>query len=132
MRKLALRAAFSTLLVASSLVIAARAQGTSATILGTVYDQSRAVLPGVTVTATEKDTGLKRTVVSDDQGRYTMAQLKIGAYTVEAELVGFQTAARDVQLTLTGEAVVDFTLGVGAAGTEVTVTSEAPLVETTS
>lgn len=70
------------------------AQGTTASILGTVYDQSQAVLPGVTVTATDRDTGQKREVLADEQGRYTMAQMKIGRYGVEAELVGFQKASR--------------------------------------
>src|SRR5438309_315514 len=86
------------------------AQGTTVSILGTVHDQSRAVLPGVTVTATDKDTGQKRTALTDDQGRYTMAQMKIGQYVLQAELAGFQTATRDVAVTLEGDAVANLTL----------------------
>ena len=69
-----------------SLGVALVAQGTTASILGTVYDQSKAVLPGVTVAATDRDTGQKRTVITDDQGRYNLAQMKIGTYMVQAEL----------------------------------------------
>lgn len=107
-------------------------QGTTAAIRGIVYDQSRAVMPGVTVTATDKQTGQKRVIVTDDQGRYMMAQMKIDDYSVQAELPGFQNATRDITLTLEGDAVVNFTLTVGAASTQVTVSSEAPMVETTS
>ncbi|MBI2822215.1 MAG: TonB-dependent receptor [Acidobacteria bacterium] len=107
-------------------------QGTTVSILGTIYDQSRAVLPGVSVTATDKDTGQKRTAVTDDQGRYAMAQVRIGTYLLQAELPGFQTASREVSLTLEGDAVANFTLAVGAETTEITVTSEAALVETTA
>ena len=96
------------------------AQGTTGSILGTVYDQSQAVLPGVAITASEKDTGQKRTVVTDDQGRYTMAQLKVGNYMIQAELPGFQASTREVTLTLEGDIVANFTLGVSAAATEVT------------
>ncbi|MBI2822619.1 MAG: TonB-dependent receptor [Acidobacteria bacterium] len=110
----------------------AGAQGTTASILGTIYDQSQAVLPGVTVVATDRDTGQRREAITDERGRFSMAQMKIGRYRVEAELPGFQTAGRDVTLTLEGDAVVNFTLLVGAAETEVMVTSEAPLVETAS
>ncbi|MBI2822121.1 MAG: TonB-dependent receptor [Acidobacteria bacterium] len=118
--------------IVSSLWYVGHAQGTTASILGTVYDQSQAVLPGVTVTATELDTGQKRQALTDDQGRYTMAQMRIGRYRVEAELAGFQNASREVMLTLEGDAVINFTMTVGAAQTEITVTSEAPLVETAS
>lgn len=122
-----------TLTVAVCLWIPVAGQGTSGSILGTIYDESKAVLPGVAVTAIDKENGQKRSAVTDDQGRYTMPQLKLGKYTVQAELPGFKTAAKDVTLTLEGDSVVNLTLGVGsAAATEITVTSEAPMVETTS
>lgn len=108
------------------------AQGTTGSIFGSVYDQSQALLPGVTVTATDQDTGQKREALTDEQGRFIMAQMKIGRYVVEAELAGFQKASRAITLTLEGDAVVNFTMSVGAAQTEITVTSEAPLVETAS
>ncbi len=107
-------------------------QGTTVNMRGTVYDSSQAVLPGVTVTATDAETGLVRTVITDDEGRYTIAQLRPARYQVTAELPGFQTASQQATLTLQGSSVVDFTLSVGAADTEIVVTSEAPLVDTTS
>jgi len=116
----------------TSLGTAALGQGTSVDMRGTVYDQSQAVLPGVTVTATDPQTGLVRTVVTDDEGRYTIAQLRPARYQVAAELPGFQRATQQATLTLQGSAVIDFTLSVGAADTEIVVTSEAPLVDTAS
>ena len=110
----------------------ALAQGTTGSILGVVYDQSQAVLPGVAITITHPDTGLQRESVTDDEGRYVIAQLKVGSYTVQAQLPGFQTSIREVTLTLQGDVVIDLTLSVGAAGTEVVVSGAAPLVETTS
>lgn len=131
MHRWAVRAVLVALL-SSFVYTAALAQGTTGSILGTASDQSQAVLPGVGITATDRDTGQKRQTVTDDQGRYVLAQMKVGNYTVQAELPGFQTGSRDVTLTLEGDTVVNFTLTVGAAATEVTVTSEAPMVETTS
>ena len=107
-------------------------QGTTGNILGTVFDETRAVLPGVTVTATHQGTGQQRTTVTDDEGRYVIAQMTIGNYQLRAELPGFQAATQVVKLTLEGAGVSNFTLSVGEVTTEVLVTSEAPLVDTTS
>ena len=107
-------------------------QGTTGNILGTVFDETRAVLPGVTVTATHQGTGQQRTTVTDDEGRYVIAQMTIGNYQLRAELPGFQAATQVVRLTLEGAGVSNFTLSVGEVTTEVLVTSEAPLVNTTS
>src|SRR5512134_676833 len=104
--------------IVSSLWYFGHGQGTTASILGTIYDQSQAVLPGVMVTATERDTGQKRQALTDDQGRFAMAQMRIGRYVVEAELAGFQNSSREITLTLEGDAVVNFTMAVGAAQTE--------------
>jgi hypothetical protein len=118
-------------LVSGCLSAVVPGQGTSVSMLGTVYDPSQAVLPGVEVTATETGTGQVRTAVTDDQGRYVMAQMRIGNYRVEVELPGFQTTVQEVALGLGGDTVINFTLGVGVADTQVVVTSEAPLVDTT-
>ena len=85
------------------------AQTTAGTILGTVQDQTQAVLPGVSVTITNTDTGTVREVVTDDAGRYVARQLTPGDYQVEASLEGFQTGVRSgIKLTVGREAVVDF------------------------
>ena len=119
-------------LVVCTLGAVALGQGTTTSILGSVYDQTQAVLPGVEVSATSQDTGQERTAITDEQGRYSMAQMRVGTYTLRAELPGFQTTTQQVTLTLQANIVVNFTLTVGTADTEVIVTSEAPLVDTTS
>ena len=69
---------------------AAFAQAT-AQLGGTVRDESGAVLPGVTVTATQTDTGFTRTVVTDGEGGYVMPNLPTGPYRLEVALAGFRT-----------------------------------------
>jgi hypothetical protein len=109
------------------------AQATTATILGTVKDDSGAVLPGVSVSVRHLDTGTVRAIVSDDAGRYHAPNLALGEYEIQAELAGFQTAVRSgVKLSLGQEAVVDFTMKVGELSEKVVVSGEAPLVQTTS
>src|SRR5687767_6792822 len=66
----------------------------TATISGTVRDQSGAVLPGVTVTAAQTQTGLTRTTVSNDTGSYVLPNLPLGPYRLEAMLSGFRTFAQ--------------------------------------
>ena len=67
----------------------ALAQGAStASIAGTVRDSSGSVLPGVTVTSTQTDTGLTRTVVSDEAGRYTVSNLPVGPYQARVHAAG--------------------------------------------
>ncbi|MBI4444287.1 MAG: TonB-dependent receptor [Acidobacteria bacterium] len=105
-------------------------QGTTSNILGSVLDQSRAVLPGVTISATSLETGQRRETVTDEQGRYTIAQLRIGRYSLEAQLPGFQSAKQEVTLTVGTDAVINFMLRVGGEQTELTITSETPLIET--
>src|SRR5205085_9447007 len=66
-------------------------QTTNATLGGTVSDASRALIPGVTVTATNTQTGIVTTVVSNETGAYNFASLQTGVYKVTADLPGFQT-----------------------------------------
>src|SRR5216117_4176305 len=108
-------------------------QNTAGTILGAVSDESGARLPGVTVTITHLDTGIVRSVTTDEGGRYRAPGLGLGNYEVKAELTGFRTAVRmGIQLTVAAEVVVNLTLSVGTVAEQVNVTGEAPLVETTS
>src|SRR5579862_7879370 len=62
----------------------------TAQIGGTVKDQSGAVLPGVEVTATQTDTQITRTTVSNETGSYVLPKLPIGSYRLEASLPGFR------------------------------------------
>jgi Carboxypeptidase regulatory-like domain len=123
----------STLLLCLSLLTGiAAAQVTTGTIIGTVKDSGGAVLPGVSIKLTNTDTGVIRTVTTDEFGRYNAPQLPLGGYEITAELAGFQTAVRrGVTLTIGREAVVDFNLQVGSVAQEVTVNAEAALVSTT-
>jgi Carboxypeptidase regulatory-like domain/TonB dependent receptor/TonB-dependent Receptor Plug Domain len=99
---------------------------------GSVVDQSGAVLPGAAITLTEESTGLTRTAVSSDGGRFVLPALQPGVYTVRAELSGFQTQSRTGIRLLVGQAVtLTFTLPIGTLTDQVTVTGEAPLIEVT-
>ncbi|MGH9347378.1 MAG: TonB-dependent receptor domain-containing protein [Vicinamibacterales bacterium] len=106
-------------------------QVTGGEIVGTITDESGAVLPGGSVTVRNLDTGLTRNVVAMDSGRYRVPNLPIGTYEVQAELSGFRTAIRrGIQLTVGRGATVDLTLAVGEVTEDIVVTGDAPLVET--
>ncbi len=62
---------------------------------GRMVDATGAVLPGVTVTAQNLDTGLTRTAITESSGRFTFLSLPVGPYTLTAELSGFQTLKRE-------------------------------------
>lgn len=105
-------------LLASSLVLGvaalAQAQRTTATLRGTVVDSSKAVIPYVTVTARNEETGLTRITPTNDSGTYALPDLPIGRYRVNAELQGFKTASRTgIVLRVADDYVVDFTLEAG-------------------
>ncbi len=125
----------TTIIVACVLIAissVAWAQVSTGRISGTVSDETGALIPGVDITATNVDTGRTRSLVSDDEGRYVAPNLSLGAYEVEASLAGFQTAVRSgIQLSVGREVVVNITLRVGEISERVTVTGDAPLVETT-
>jgi hypothetical protein len=89
-------------------------QRTTATVRGTVRDSTQAVLPGVTVTATNEDTGLVRAVQTNEAGAYSAADLPIGRYKVEAEIQGFKKASRtNVVLRVADDFSIDFELSAG-------------------
>ncbi|MBM3819452.1 MAG: hypothetical protein FJW14_10635 [Acidimicrobiia bacterium] len=108
------------------------AQGT-AQINGTVRDESGAVLPGVTVTATQADTGFTRTVVTNEAGAYAMPSLPTGPYRLEAALQGFRTYTRTgIVLQVGATPVIDVALAIGSLEESVTVEAAAPLVDVKS
>src|SRR6476620_10352027 len=80
-------------------------QGALSEVNGTAADQSGAVLPGVTVTLTEETTGLVRTVITNEAGRWVLPALQPGRYAVKAELAGFQTQTRTGVVVNVGKAV---------------------------
>ena len=110
----------------------AAAQLSPAGIAGAVHDTSGAVLPGVTVEAASPALIEKvRTVVTDDQGRYNIVDLRPGTYTVTFTLPGFNVFRRDgVELSSGFTATINAEMPVGSLEETITVTAGAPLVDT--
>jgi hypothetical protein len=101
------------------------AQGTTGSISGTVTDAQKAVVPGVSITVMQTETGAQRTQVSDEHGRYTVLNLGPGPYKVTAELAGFRTIVRDELTVAIGkDLLVDIAMVVGGVEEQVTVTGE--------
>src|SRR5688572_1380181 len=105
----------------------------TAQLSGTVTDESGAVLPGVTVTATQTDTGFTRTVVTDESGAYVMPNLPTGPYRLEVSLQGFRTYVQTgIVLQVAGAPVINAALGVGNLEETVSVEAAAPIVDVRS
>jgi hypothetical protein len=110
---------------------AAMGQAGQAELRGVVVDESGAVLPGTTVTATQTETGASRTAVASETGTFLMPALPIGSYVVRVELSGFTTIVREGLRLGVGETVViNFTMKVAALAETLTVVGESPLIET--
>ncbi len=107
------------------------AQVSSATITGAVKDATGAIVPHVTVTATEQATGVVTNVTTNDAGEYTFPILKPGNYTITVGLKGFKHYEQTGLLLSAGDhPTVDIPLQVGASGDVVEVTAEPPLLGT--
>ena len=111
------------------LTVSVAAQTTS-TITGLIQDQTGAVIPGVEVTAKSIETGLVRKTVSDNNGLFTLPEMRVGAYEVRAEKQGFRLNTRQVNLTLGEISVVNLTLEVGALTGGDEIIAETPAVNT--
>ncbi len=112
---------------------AARAQFDAATVLGVVLDDSGAGIPGATVTLTNNATGIQATTVSDGAGAYQFLNVRVGVYTIQAELQGFSTArAPNVEVTVNARQRVDLSLRVGAVGESIEVVGGIRRLETES
>ncbi|MFN0084538.1 MAG: TonB-dependent receptor domain-containing protein [Blastocatellia bacterium] len=109
------------------------AQFDTATLLGAVRDATGAVLPGVTVTLKNIDTGIAVMVQTDEDGNYQFANVRIGNYRVSAEKQGFSTAvAERVNMTVNARQRVDLTMQLGAVTETVVITDAAQLLEADS
>jgi hypothetical protein len=106
-------------------------QTITASLQGRTYDKSGAMVTKAKVTATNSDTGLSRSTISGDTGDYQIAALPVGNYRVAVEAQGFQSQTRTVKLTVGETVSLDFSLAPGQVAQEVTVTTDAPLIETT-
>ena len=121
------------ILVCSLLAAPLAAQSELATLTGSVSDPTGAVVAGVTVKATNAATNISMSVQTNESGRYFMPSLKPGVYTVTASNAGFKTSVNTgVTLQVNDVARFDITLQVGDVAEQVTVTSEAPLLQTES
>jgi len=125
-----------TLTLASTLVVllwCTRAFAQQATISGVVTDETKAMLPGVTITATNLATGTQLTAVADERGEFRLLNLQPGQYKVQAELSGFSTViVPSIELLVGQNATMPFVMKVASLSETVTVSSEAPLVDVTS
>jgi hypothetical protein len=101
------------------------------TIDGRIVDATGAVLPGVSVTLANSETGFSRTVVTDENGRFRVPLLPVGRYVLTTELSGFQTLRRDGLIINVGSQVSlgDLTIEVATVEEVITVTAESPLIE---
>jgi hypothetical protein len=113
--------------------VPASAQLATAELNGRVTDSSGAVLPGVTVTATQTATGLTRSSVTDDRGAYLISSLPPGPYRLEVSLQGFRSYVQTgLVLTVGATPTVNASLELGSLAETVTVEAAAPLVDVRS
>jgi hypothetical protein len=128
------RVAISALLAALlALALPVSAQQGTTEVRGRVVDPQGAVLPGVTVTVRNQDTGMYRETVSGSDGSFIATGIVPGRYQVVAELQGFKKFdRRDLVLEVGKTATIEVTLEVGTLNEVVNVTSESPLVDVTS
>src|SRR4051812_9915028 len=117
------------LLLCASLALA---QGDTGTISGNVTDPSGAAIPGVAVIIKNIETGISRSLVTNEVGRYDAVALPAGTYEVTGSLAGFNTLVRNgIVLAVGRNVVIDMALQVGEVSQAVTITAEAAQVETT-
>jgi hypothetical protein len=108
-----------------------RAQASRGSILGNIADTSGAAVPGATITVTETRTNIAQNTISNESGNFTFSSVPSGLYRVEAELAGFKKAVRDnVQVDVNSTIRVDFRLEVGDLSETLTVTTDAPALQT--
>lgn len=127
----------SRLLALGSLLLllsaTARAQVTTADLVGTIRDSSRGVVPGVTVALTNEATGVSRSATTGAGGSYIFTSLQPGRYKLTAEIPGFRKVERTgVELQVNQRAQIDLDLELGLVSETVLIVGSAPLLETQS
>lgn len=120
---------WSQILILSLILV----QSFRASVVGTVRDESGAVLPGVSVTVTNTGTGAQRTAITNERGDYVATELPVGSYSVAAELTGFRKEIRTgITLQIDQRARIDMTMRVGQVSEVLEVMADAPLVQSES
>ena len=109
------------------------AQTGAASLTGIITDQTGAVVPGATVTATNQATNVDYTAISNEAGNYTISFLPVGTYVVKAELSRFKTAAtKPLELEAKQIGRLDFKMELGGLAETVEVSNVAPVLQTES
>jgi hypothetical protein len=115
------------------MTVPAFAQLSTAQLDGRVTDTSGGVLPGVTVTLTQTETGAVRSAVTDENGGYLVSNLSPGPYQLEAALQGFRTYVQTgIVLQVAASPTINVSLAIGGLEESVTVEAAAPLVDVRS
>lgn len=127
-----LRSAIYMLVVSLALAVPAAAQQTTGSVSGAVFDQTGAVLQGVTVRISGDQLPAGRKTTTSDAGLYNFPLLTPGNYTVEAEKTGLGKASRPVEVQLGKDTQADITIGVTGVQEQITVTAATPVVDTKS
>src|SRR5215471_20677827 len=132
------RTAFFVALIAFLLIISliqaplAQAQAASG-VTGIVSDPTGAPVSAASISVRSLETGARRNAVTDDAGRYQVLALFVGRYEVRVAKSGFQDATRSgIELAVGQQASIDFQLQVGTVSSEIKVTGDAPIVNTTT
>src|SRR5258705_8086651 len=113
-------------------VAPAFAQAAGASTPGTITEAQAGVLPGVSVTVKNAESGVVRRSVTEGEGKYRLAGLSRARYNLTADLTGFQmVAVRDITLQIGQDYAKDFQLALSTLQESVTVTGESPIVEAT-
>jgi hypothetical protein len=128
MRLVSLVVLFLVLGIASTL----NGQTFRGAISGRVADQSGAVLPGVSVTATNDATSVSRTTTTSATGDFSVPDLQLGMYTVEATLQGFQTVRTKIEVSVSQVASVELKMGLSQVAETINVTASALMLDTVS
>ena len=130
-RRFDLRSLFTLLLIVMAFSSVALAQ--DATIVGSVTDPTGAAVPNASITITNTETGIDRTVTTGTDGQYVAPELKIGHYLVKAQATGFKAQERkDLVLQVGDRTRIDFKLEVGNTTETITVEGNAIAVQTDS
>ncbi|HYV83734.1 MAG TPA: TonB-dependent receptor [Pyrinomonadaceae bacterium] len=127
------RIAIFLMLVAALLATSTALGQSTTTVQGTVTDSKGAVLPNATVVVRNKNTSTERTVQTDSDGNYQVAALPVGLYAIEVRIQGFKTQVADqVTLEVARTITQNFQMDVGAISEQVQVSSDVPVIETST
>ena len=107
-------------------------QGFRSAVNGVVLDNTGGVIPGASITVLNTGTGIATETVSGDTGIYRVGRLQPGNYQITASLPGFKTSNQTVELNTGDNTTVDFTMELGEVTEQVTVSAEAPLLQSSN